>query len=172
MLDVTQNSTGSDRNATVVVTQNGGSASSTLTVIQTAGEFNPNNAIKITGITVTGVGTQDPNIPENTIDGITPDNSNPSTRWSANSEDGSAYLTYDLQCQKTVTSVKIYFHKGDIRTSSFKIATSIDGTNFTDATAVLTSSGTVSGFEDFPLIPNPTVRYVILRVVVGTVMKK
>ena len=150
---VSQNSTGSDRTATVTVTEDGGGISSALTVIQSAGDFNPNNAVKITGITVTGVGTQDPNIPENTLDG------NTSTRWSANSEDGSAYLTYDMGCQKTVTSVKIYFHKGNERTTSFKVGTSNDGVNFTDATAVLTSSGTILGFEDFPLTPNPTVRY-------------
>ncbi|MGB5418636.1 T9SS type A sorting domain-containing protein, partial [Algibacter sp.] len=77
-----------------------------------------------------------------------------------NANDGSAYLTFDMQCQKIVTSVNIYFHKGDTRSSSFKIATSNDGINFSDATSVLTSSGTTVGFEAFQLTPNPTVQYV------------
>ncbi|MEW4923992.1 chondroitinase-B domain-containing protein [Algibacter sp. 2305UL17-15] len=145
-VNVLENTTGSVRAATVTVSEIGGGLSASLTV-------NQSDTTLITGINVTGVGTQNPNIPENTLD------ENTSTRWSANSEDGSAYLTYDIQCQKTISSVKIYFHKGNIRTSSFKIATSNDGTNFTDATSILTSSGTTIGFEEFPLATNPTVQY-------------
>ena len=153
-VSVLENTTDAARTATVTVSENGGGLSTFLTVNQSSGIFNPNDAILITGIIVSGEGTQDPNIPENTLD------ENSSTRWSANSDDGSTYLTYDFQCQKIVTSVKIYFHKGDTRTSSFKIATSNDGTNFTDATAILTSSGTTVGFEEFILATNPTVQYI------------
>jgi poly(beta-D-mannuronate) lyase len=126
----------------------------TINVNQSVDAFSIDDAVLITGLTVTGVGTQDPNIPENTLDNIN------DTRWSANSSDGSAYLTYDLQCKRTVTSVEIYFHKGNSRSSSFKIAISNDNVTFTDVTDVLTSSGTIVGFEEFLLPSNTEVRYV------------
>lgn len=153
-ITVTENNSGSARSATITISENGGDLSTTVVVNQSIENFNANNAVSLTGVTVTGLGTQDPNIPENTLDG------DYSTRWSSNSTDGSAYLTYDLQCKKTVTSVKIYFHKGDQRTTSFKIGTSNDGTNFTDVTAVLTSSGTTVGFEDFTFSSFEEVRFV------------
>ena len=96
----TTNSSGANRTATITISENGGTLKSIINVTQSYGTFDPNNAVSLAGITVTGVGTQaGENIPENTLDG------NESSRWSANSTDGSAYLTYDLQCKKTVTSV-------------------------------------------------------------------
>ncbi|WP_298779329.1 chondroitinase-B domain-containing protein [uncultured Polaribacter sp.] len=153
-VSVLENNSGAERTATITVSEIDGDLSDTITITQSQEEFNSNNAVSITGISVTGVGTQDPNIPENTID------DDETTRWSANSSDGSAYLTYDLTCKRTITSVKIYFHKGSTRTSSFKIATSIDGTTFTDVTEVLTSSGSTTGFEEFTLSPFQEVQYV------------
>lgn len=152
----TANSSGVERTATITISETGGTLSYTIAVTQSDGVFDPaTDAVSISGITVTGVGTQaGTNVPENTLD------EDVSTRWSANSTDGSAYLTYDLQCKRTVTSVKIYFHKGNERTSSFKIATSNDNVTFTDVTAVLTSSGSTVGFEDLPLPANTEVRYV------------
>tara|TARA_R110002126_G_scaffold274972_1_gene420301 strand:- start:39436 stop:41880 length:2445 start_codon:yes stop_codon:yes gene_type:complete len=152
-ITVTENNSGAARTATLIISQNNGDLSTTLQVNQSLETFNIDDAIALTGLTVTGVGTQDPNIPENTID------SDDSSRWSANSTDGSAYLTYNLQCKKTVTSVKIYFHKGAQRTTSFKIATSNDGTNFTDITEVITSAGNIVGFEDFPFSPFQEIQY-------------
>ncbi|MFY9242036.1 MAG: chondroitinase-B domain-containing protein [Polaribacter sp.] len=151
---VAENNSGAIRTATLSVTENGGSLNATITINQSLETFNSDNAVSIQGITVAGVGTQDPNIPENTLD------DDITTRWSANSNDGSSYLTYNLGCKKTVTSVKIYFHKGDSRTSSFKIATSNDGTTFTDVTSVLTSSGNTTDFENFPFSPFQEVQYV------------
>ncbi|MFK8061215.1 MAG: chondroitinase-B domain-containing protein [Polaribacter sp.] len=75
-------------------------------------------------------------------------------------QNGSWDLTNGVDNNQTVTSVKIYFHKGDSRTSDFKIALSDDGTTFTDITSVLTSSGNTIGFEDFPLPANTKTRYV------------
>jgi len=153
-ISATENNSGDSRTATITVSEIGGTLMATLIVNQSIDAFSIDDAVSITGITVTGVGTQAPNIPENTLDTID------DTRWSANSSDGSAYLTYDLQCKRIVTSVKIYFHKGDSRTSSFKIATSNDNITFTDVTTVLTSSGTTIGFENFLLPTNTKVRYV------------
>ncbi|MFK7747074.1 MAG: chondroitinase-B domain-containing protein, partial [Kordia sp.] len=151
---VLQNNSGAERTGTITVSDDNSNLSATIDVIQSVAEFNPIDAVSITDLTVTGVGTQDPNIPENTID------SNTSSRWSANSDDGSAYLTYNAQCKRTITSVKIYFHKGDQRTSSFKIAISDNGTNFSDVTNVLTNSGNTVGFEEFVLPANTKTQYI------------
>lgn len=149
-----ENNSGVARTANITVSEDGGTLMAIIIVNQSIDTFSIDDAVSIQDITVTGVGTQDPNIPENTLDTID------DTRWSANSSDGSAHLTYDLQCKRTVTSVKIYFHKGNSRTSSFKIATSNDNVTYTDVTAVLTSSGTTVGFEEFMLPSNTKVRYV------------
>ncbi|WP_435414062.1 chondroitinase-B domain-containing protein [Polaribacter aestuariivivens] len=151
---VLENTSGAERTATITVQENGGNLAQTITVTQSVADFNPNDAVAISGITVTGFGTQNPNTPENTLDGDF------DTRWSANANDGSVYLTYNLQCKRTVTSVKIYFHKGSERTSSFKISTSDDGINFTEITSLLTSSGNTVGFEDFSLPANTTTKFV------------
>ncbi|QOD59761.1 discoidin domain-containing protein [Polaribacter haliotis] len=151
---VLENTSGVERTATITVSETGGNLLETIIVTQSMANFNPNDAVAISGITVTGVGTQDPNIPENTLDNDT------DTRWSANSTNGAAYLTYNLGCKRTVTNVKIYFHKGDVRTSSFKIAISDDGTNFTEVTNLLTSSGNTVGFENFNLPNNTETKFV------------
>lgn len=151
---VTENNTGSERTATITISENGGSLTEIINVTQSISTFNSNNAVAISGITVTGFGTQNPNIPENTID------EDITTRWSANSNNGTAFLTYNLGCKKTVISVKIYFHKGNLRTSSFKIAVSNDGTNFTEITNLLTSSGNTIGFEDFALPTNTQTKFI------------
>ena len=153
---VTKNSSGVSRSATLAISENNGDLNTTVTVNQSLETFNVDNAVALTGITVTAVGTQEGgvNIPENTLDG------DDSSRWSANSTDGSAYLTYNLQCKKTVSSIKIYFHKGDQRTTDFKLATSLDATNFTDVTGIITSSGNTVGFEDFPFSPFQEIQYV------------
>jgi len=153
-LSVEENNSGDERTAIITISGDGVNISKTLTVNQSLATFDSNDAVAISGITVTGVGTQDSNIPENTIDGDF------TTRWSANANDGSVYLTYDLSCKRTVTSVKIYFHKGAERTSSFKIATSNDGNSFTDATAILTSSGNTVGFEEFTLPSSTQARFI------------
>ncbi|MDB2385524.1 discoidin domain-containing protein [Polaribacter sp.] len=153
-IEVTQNDSGSSRTALITIATAENALETTISVTQSTEAFDSNNAIEITGIAVTGVGTQDPNIPENTLDGDV------TTRWSANSDDGSTYLTYNLGCIKTVSSVKIYFHKGSTRTSSFKIATSTNGINFTEVTEELTSSGNTVGFEEFVLSPFQEVQYV------------
>lgn len=152
-VSVTENNSGASRSAILTISQNNGDLSTTVMVSQSLETFDIDNATALTGISVTGVGTQDPNIPENTLDG------DDSSRWSANSTDGSAYLTYNLQCKKTVTSINIYFHKGDQRTTDFKIATSLDGTNFTDVTDIITSSGNTVGFEGFPFSPFQEIQY-------------
>lgn len=155
-VSVLQNNSGLFRTATLTVSQVDGTLEETITINQSNQMFSVNDAVEITGISVSGIGTQEGgvHIPENTLD------RDFTTRWSANSTNGSAYLTYDLGCQKIVTAVKIYFHKGSTRTSSFKIETSLDGVNFTNTSAVLTSSGITDGFEDFLFSPFREVQYI------------
>lgn len=151
---VTENTTDLNRTATITISENGGNETTSLTVSQSDGTFGAEDAVSITDLTVTGVGGQVENPPENTVD------TNETTRWSGDSKDGSAYLTYDLHCPKIVTSVNIYFHKGSLRSSTFKIGISTDGVNFTDATEKLTSSGTTVGFEEFLLEENPVIQFI------------
>jgi hypothetical protein len=94
----------------------------------------------------------DGNVPANTVDGSL------STRWSA-SGDGQ-WIRFDLGSTKTVSSVKIAFYNGDVRTSSFEIQTSTDGVNFTTQGGVRTSSGTSLSLETFDLNPDVSARYV------------
>jgi hypothetical protein len=94
----------------------------------------------------------DGNVPANTVDGSL------ATRWSA-SGDGQ-WIRYDIGSTKTVTSVKVAFYNGDVRTSSFDVQVSSDGTNFTTVGSY-TSSGTSLNLETFN-IPDSSARYVRL----------
>ncbi len=66
--------------------------------------------------------SHDGNKPENTLD------NNLSTRWSAEGE--GQWIQYDLGKYYTVDSLEIAFFKGDERTSTITIQTSIDGSNW------------------------------------------
>lgn len=82
----------------------------------------------------------DGNVPANTVDG------NLATRWSANGD--GQWIRYDLGSTKTVAFVKIAFYNGDVRTSTFDVQTSPDGTTWTTR-ASPTSSGTSTALETF-----------------------
>ena len=144
---VTENTTGADRTGTISITDTDGeNLSASIAITQTNEIFNPNDAEEITALTVTGVGTQDPNIPENTVD------NNTDTRWSANATDGSAYLTYTFGCNYNFTDVSIFFHKSTQRTTTVSIATSLDGVNFTDVYTEVESTMLASeDYEDFDM---------------------
>lgn len=148
-----ENTTGVERTGTIFINEvsGGNDLSASINVTQSDGSFTVNDAVELT-TTVTAVGTQvntDGSItngPENTIDDLT------DTRWSADALDGSAYLTYDLTCERILTKVSIYFHKSTQRTTKVSIATSSDGTNFTDSyTEVSSTLLTTEAYEDFDL---------------------
>ena len=63
----------------------------------------------------------------------------PSTRWSANGNDGSVYLDIELNCIHKVSSVGIDFYNSSERTSTFQLFTSKDGIEFTEASSITTS---------------------------------
>ncbi len=138
-----ENTTGVDRMAEITISQVGGTLTKIVSITQSAIDFDPNNATEIIPVSVVGEGTQDPNTPENVLD------DNDTTRWSGDSGSSEANLTFDLGCEQLATGVRIKFFKGDERTSSFKILTSIDNISFNDATGILTSSGTTTNYEQF-----------------------
>ncbi len=143
-VSASENTTNAIRTATITISGDG--INTTIAVSQSDGVFVPEDAVELTVSEVTGVGTQEGgvNIPENTINNILGD------RWSGQSSDGSAYLTFDLGCKHTLTTVSIYFHKGGDRTSDVKILSSEDGVDYIDRTGVITSNGQ-EGYEDFTL---------------------
>jgi len=147
-VSVLENTTGSTRMEDITVSQVGGALTETVTITQTTLDFDPNNALEIVPVNVSGQGTQAPNNPENVLD------NDDGTRWSGDSSMGDAFLTFDLGCDQLVTGVKMKFFKGNERTSSFKVLTSNDNVNFTDATAILTSSGVTLDYEQFDF-PTP-----------------
>ncbi|SCF02709.1 polysaccharide lyase family 7 protein [Micromonospora mirobrigensis] len=89
-----------------------------------------------TSLPVAGVvaSTDDGNVAANTLDGDL------GTRWSAQG-DGS-WIRYDLGAATQVGSVRIAWHRGDERTSSFAVQTSTDGTSWTTVVGQRDSSGT------------------------------
>lgn len=95
----------------------------------------------------------DGNVPSNTIDG------NLSTRWSANGS--GRYITYDLGSNKSISSMKIAWYKGDQRQSYFKIragASTASLTTIYDAQSS-GSSGNTTALETYTFDAT-TARYV------------
>ena len=82
----------------------------------------------------------DGNVPANSLDGSL------STRWAA-SGDGQ-WIRFDLGASATVGSVRIAWHKGDLRRSSFDVQTSATGSSWT---TVFTgqSSGASTSLETY-----------------------
>ena len=91
-------------------------------------------------ITVTAIGNQVGNTPQNTLDGSL------ATRWS---QDGSAqWIAYQLPVTVTLDHVAIAFYSGDIRRSFFDLQLSTDGVNWTMVYSGA-SSGSGLGLETF-----------------------
>src|SRR5262249_17308507 len=92
-------------------------------------------SLTIAGVTASGT---DGNVPSNVLD------NNLSTRWS--SYGIGQTITLDLGTTKALCSAQIAWYRGNLRTNTFKISVSSDGSTFTD---VFTgkSSGTTTGLE-------------------------
>ncbi|ORT51127.1 hypothetical protein ST37_07155 [Vibrio sp. qd031] len=93
----------------------------------------------------------DGNGPERALDGDF------KTRWSANGE--GSWMVFDYTKPTTFSAVKVALHKGDERTTSFGIAVSDDGENWTTVIEKVTSSGTTLGLERFDFEP-VTAKYI------------
>lgn len=96
----------------------------------------------------------DGNVPQNTIDG------NLGTRWSSNGYTGK-YITYDLGSNKSVSSMKIAWYKGDQRQAYFKIRVGTSTSNLATVYDGSTSgsSGNTTGLESYDFAAT-TARYV------------
>jgi Concanavalin A-like lectin/glucanases superfamily/F5/8 type C domain len=109
------------------------------------------NNLPISGVTASG---NDGNVPSNVID------NNLNTRWS-NLGVGS-WIRADLGSTKSICSVDIAWYLGNQRTSNFVIATSTDGTTFTNVFSG-TSSGTTLNSEKYTF-SSTNARYVRVTV--------
>ncbi len=155
-ITVTENTLLANRVDTLTISDEADSVNLKIAIIQTPDYVTVVGAPKLPIVAITGVGTQEPNIPENTID------NNDATRWSGESSDGSSYITYDLWHLYDIAAVRIKFHKGDERSSSFKVRVS-DGTN-NQSTDILSSTGNTLAFEGFEFSPRlEGVRYLTLE---------
>jgi hypothetical protein len=101
-------------------------------------------------ITATASGN-DGNLPENTLDGSL------GTRWSAKGP--GQFITWEFASLRVVRSVSIAFHSGNLRTSSFDLLASADGTTWTPLLTGATSSGTGTALERFD-IPDTGARFI------------
>lgn len=137
---VTENPSLETRSAEITVT--GGSLIRKL-VVKQLGANAPDGSIQVSSISIDAPGSQDGNGPENTTD------KDFDTRWSADSQAGAQPITYDLGEEKTVRLVKIAFHNGGSRTTSFDIEVSKDGTTFNNVIEKRNSSGTTDGLENY-----------------------
>jgi hypothetical protein len=129
-----------------------GTPGGSLTVSPVTVSTAPTSAkFTIPGTSVTA-SADDGNVPANTVDGSL------ATRWSANGD--GQWIRFDLGTTQTAAYVKVALYSGDVRTSTFDIQTSPDGTTWTTK-ATKTSSGTSLALETFDF-PDTSTRYVRL----------
>lgn len=120
---------------------NGGSFNREVQVIQEAAIPNlGGEKLSIIDITATAeqVDGSNTNKKENTID------SSFDTRWSA---EGEQSIKFELKELYLVSYLKIAFHKGDIRTTTFKVEVSENGVDYAIVVDKRESSGTTIDFE-------------------------
>jgi rhamnogalacturonyl hydrolase YesR len=102
-------------------------------------------------ITVTAIGNQVGNTPQNTLDNSL------STRWS---QPGlNQWIQYDLGRLAKVWAVDMAFYLGNQRNSYFNIQTSVDGENFETVVTGGVSSGISTGLERYSF-PQTQARYI------------
>jgi hypothetical protein len=94
----------------------------------------------------------DGNIPSNVLDG------NLSTRWSADGD--GQWIQFCLGSTVSVTGVQIAFYSGNVRTSSFDVQVSADGSSWTNAATGLVSSGTSLDLQTFTFATPKIAQYV------------
>ncbi len=113
-----------------------GEASFTLTVQSaTPAKF------ALAGAAVTASTFQTGNTPANSVDGSL------TTRWSADGD--GQWIRYDLGATKTVSYVRIAWLSGDVRTTTFDVQVSPNGTTWTNVLTNKVSSGTTTALEKF-----------------------
>ncbi|NML21759.1 T9SS type A sorting domain-containing protein [Pseudoflavitalea sp. G-6-1-2] len=101
--------------------------------------------ITVNACTPAVASADDGNVAANVLD------NNYSTRWSA-SGDGQ-WIQFCLENATTVSGVQIAFLSGNVRTSTFDILVSTNGTSWTTAASGVVSSGTSTALESFAITP-------------------
>ena len=98
-----------------------------------------------TVVSVTASDYQDPNVPQNTIDGDL------STRWSADGD--GQYIEYELDAPAVISEIRIAWFRGNERSAKFEIATSMDGEAWTNVYSDLTgsTSSTTAALQSYAL---------------------
>ncbi len=118
-----------------------------------SGEISCSETLSQTIVNAIDNGTHDGHGPENTIDGVTTDES----RWSSNGTGKT--ITFDLGQNTFSKSMDVTWYKGSSRSSFFDVDTSTDNNSWTSVLASASSSGSNSGFENHNLADS-TARYV------------
>ncbi len=113
-----------------------------------SGQDRPYVAYPLTGVTASTY--EDPNVPENTLDG------NIGTRWSA---EGDQWISYEIEEEDTISYVAISIHHGDQVRLSLDISVSPDQESWTEVFSGLASGTTLQPeIYDFSDIPGKYVR--------------
>lgn len=110
-----------------------------------------NSALSIQS--ATDDGTNDGNVPANTLD----NNLAASSRWSSNGNGKS--IQFDLGVTTRVKNVSLAWFKGDQRRAFFEVDTSLDASNWTSVLTSAQSSGNTTNFENYDVIDSDA-RYV------------
>ena len=98
-------------------------------------------------------GTNDGNVPANTIDG----NLSSTSRWS--SKGIGKTITYDMGAEVQVKGISMAWYKGNQRSAYFEVDTSTDNQNWTSVLAAGQSSGSTTGLEAYDVL-DTSARYV------------
>ena len=112
------------------------------------------NSVKLNVSSVSADVSQNPNVPQNVLDG------NLGTRWSGFGDP--VNFTIDLGSVQLVDYLKIAFFKGNQRTNSFHVRVRANSSSSWEHINSKTSSGTTNSLQTFDL-QNRNVRYVQLR---------
>ncbi|MFH5186829.1 discoidin domain-containing protein [Paenibacillus sp. TAB 01] len=138
-----------DANATATVSGNTRSPSGNMYSGNVTVSGGASSKLSVPAASVTA-SSDDGNVPANAVDGSL------STRWFANGD--GQWIRCDLGSAKTVQSVRIAWHQGNVRTTSFEIQVSSNGTSWTQVYSGA-SSGSSLNLETYA-IPSQSARYV------------
>lgn len=102
------------------------------------GALSSSPALAIASVTASA---DDGNVPANVLDGDL------DTRWSA--EGDGVWIRFDLGSSRSIAGVRIAFHKGKDRKSTFDLQTSDDAKTWRNVATKLRSSGKSTALQDF-----------------------
>ena len=131
------------------VTGHGNSVNDWNSIVEVKGIYNPvfntanNDFVTYKPVAGSNSGNDGVHVPERSFD----ENYGDDSRWSANGQ--GQWLTLDFGATEKMNGVAIAFFRGDARTATVSVDTSIDGKNWTPQLNKITSSGTTADYEPF-----------------------